>query len=345
MEGPPSAPAPGTSDTGDPPPPRRSLLHRVQVLREGGLVVAILVIGVTFSLLNSTFSSVTNLSNIAAQLSFIGVIAVSSTFVLITGEIDLSVGSMVAIASVFLGELLQGHVEIWAALFLTIVAGAVLGAFNGLLSLMINVPTIIITLGMLTAYQGVADQISNGYPLENFSTSTPFFTILQGKLWGSVPYLALIFLGFAAVSAMVLRRTTVGLRVYAMGSNRWAAELAGIRLRRIQVGVLTFNGAAAALSAILGVGFTGTGDPNSGNNYALYAIAAVIIGGAKITGGAGTVLGTVLGILLLQEIQNGLVIVGVPIYVLLIVSGSVVVVAVAINALVSKRTKRIGGYL
>lgn len=309
------------------------------------MVVAIVSIGVVFTLLNSTFSSVINLSNIAAQLSFVGVIAVSSTFVLITGEIDLSVGSMVAVASVLLGELLQAHVEIWFALLLIIAAGAAMGAFNGLLSLAIGVPTIIITLGMMTAYQGVADQISNGYPLENFSTSTPFFTILQGKLWGTIPYLAVIFLGFAALSAMVLRRTTVGLRVYAMGSSRWSAQLAGIRLRRIQVGVLSFNGAAAALSAILGVGFTGTGDPNSGTNYALYAIAAVIIGGAKITGGAGTVLGSVLGILLLQEIQNGLVIIGVPIYVLLIVSGAVVVVAVAVNALVSKRTKRIGGYL
>ena len=308
------------------------------------MVVAIVAIGVAFTLTNSTFGSVNNFSNIASQLSFIGVIAVSSTFVLITGEIDLSVGSIVAVASVLLGELLQGHVEIWFALLLTIAAGAAMGAINGVLSLTIKVPTIIITLGMLTAYQGVADQISNGYPLENFSTSTPFFNILQGRLWGAVPYDALVFLGFAALSAMVLRRTTVGLRIYAMGSNRWSAALAGIRLRRIQLGVLTFNGAAAGLSAILGVGYTGTGDPNSGTNYALYAIAAVIIGGAKITGGAGTVLGSLLGILLLQ-IQDGLVIVGVPIYVLLIVSGSVVVVAVAINALVSRRSKQTGAYV
>jgi ribose transport system permease protein len=309
------------------------------------MVVAILVIGVVFTLANSRFGSVTNLSNVASQLSFVGVIAVSSTFVLITGEIDLSVGSIVAVASVVLGELLQSHVEIWLALVLTLLAGAAMGAFNGLLSLVIQVPTIIITLGMLTAYQGLADQISNGYPLENFSTNTSFFNILQGKLWGTIPYDAAVFLGFAALAAIVLRRTTVGVRVYAMGSNRWSASLAGIRLKRIQLGVLTFNGAAAALSAILGVGFTGTGDPNSGTNYALYAIAAVIIGGAKITGGAGTVLGSVLGILLLQEIQNGLVIVGVPIYVLLIVSGSVVVAAVGINALVSRRTNRARLYL
>lgn len=309
------------------------------------MVAAILVIGVVFTVDNPTFGSVNNFSNIASQLSFIGIIAVSSTFVLITGEIDLSVGSIVAVASVLLGELLQGHVEIWLALVITIAAGAAMGAINGLLSLLIGVPTIIITLGMLTAYQGVADQISNGYPLQNFLTTTSFFNILQGKLWGAVPYDTLVFLAFAVLSAMVLRRTAVGLRVYAMGSNRWSAELAGIRLRRIQLGVLTFNGAAAALSAILGVGYTGTGDPNSGTNYALYAIAAVIIGGAKITGGAGTVLGSLLGILLLQEIQDGLVIIGVPIYVLLIVSGAVVVVAVAINSLVSRRNKRTGAYV
>ena len=239
------------------------------------MIVAILVIGVLFTLANPTFGSVTNLSNVASQVSFVGVIAVSSTFVLITGEIDLSVGSIVAVCSVLLGELLQGHMEIWLALIITLLAGAAMGAFNGLLSLSIQVPTIIITLGMLTVYQGVADQISNGYPLQNFSTSTPLFTILQSKLWGVIPYDTLVFVVFAVVSAIVLRRTAVGLRVYAMGSNRWSAELAGIRLPRIQVGVLTFNGTAAALSAILGVGFTGTGDPNSGTNYALYAIAAV----------------------------------------------------------------------
>lgn len=309
------------------------------------MVVAILAIGAGFTAANARFGSVTNLSNVVSQVSFVGVIAVSSTFVLITGEIDLSVGSIVAVASVLLGELLQAHVEIWLALLLTLLGGAAMGAFNGLLSLVIRVPTIIITLGMLTAYQGVADQISNGYPLQNFNANTSFFNILQGKLWGAVPYDALVFLGFAVLAAITLRRTTVGLRIYAMGSNRWSAELAGIRLKRIQVGVLTLNGAAAALSGILGVGFTGTGDPNSGTNYALYAIAAVIIGGAKITGGAGTVLGSVLGILLLQEIQDGLVIIGVPIYVLLIVSGSVVVVAVGINALVTRRSNRARVYL
>ncbi len=225
------------------------------------MIVAIVLIGLVFAFANPTFASVTNLSNVASQVSFIGVIAVSSTFVLITGEIDLSVGSIVAVCSVLLGELLQAHLEIWVALIVTLLAGAAMGAFNGLLSLSIQVPTIIITLGMLTAYQGLADQISNGYPLQNFSTSTPFFTVLQSKLWGVVPYDTLVFVAFAILSAIVLRRTTVGLRVYAMGSNRWSAELAGIRLSRIQVGVLTFNGVAAGLSAILGVGFTGTGDP------------------------------------------------------------------------------------
>ena len=135
------------------------------------------------------------------------------------------------------------------ALIITLLAGVAIGAFNGLLTLSIQVPTIMITLGMVTLYQGVADQISNGYPLPNLSTGTPFFTMLQGKLWGVIPYDTLVFLAFAVLSAIVLRRTAVGLRV-AMGSNRCSAEPAGIRLPRILVGLLTFNGTVAALWAM-----------------------------------------------------------------------------------------------
>jgi ribose transport system permease protein len=214
------------------------------------MIVAILVIGVLFALANPTFGSVTNLSNVASQVTLVGVTAVSSAFVLIAWEIELCVGSIVVVCFVLLGDLLQGHVEIWTAFIITLLAGAAIGAFNGLLSLSIQVPTIIITLGTVTVCQGVADQISNGYPLPNLCTSTPFFTVLQSKLWGVIPFDTLVFFAFAVLSAIVLRRTTGGLRVYAMGSNRWSAEPAVIRLPRILVGLLTFNGTAAALWGI-----------------------------------------------------------------------------------------------
>lgn len=301
------------------------------------MLVAILLTGTIFALINSTFAQVDNLTNIASQISFIGVLAVSMTFVLITGEIDLSVGSMVAVAAVVFGILLRDGVPIWAAIILTLVAGCGMGAVNGILSVVLRVPTIIITLGMLSGYRGLADQLANGYPISSFSKSSSFWAIGDQRLFGHIPYDALILVAFALVSSYVLRRTTVGLHVYAMGSNRRAAELAGLHVNRIRIGVLVFNGFAAAIAALLAVAQAQTADPNLGTGYELDAIAAVIIGGAKLTGGSGTVLASVLGLLLIGMIQNGLVIVGVSIYLLVVVSGLVVIAAVAIDRFFTRR--------
>jgi ribose transport system permease protein len=311
--------------------------RRLQHFREGGLVVAIVLTGAIFTFINSTFVDVANLTNIASQISFIGVLAVSMTFVIITGEIDLSVGSMVAVAAVVFGTLLTDGVPVWAAIILTLLAGCGMGALNGALSIVLRVPTIIITLGMLSAYRGLADQIANGYPLGNYSMTGWFWGIGDQRLFGHVPYDALVLLGFAVASGYVLRRTRTGLHVYAMGSDRRAAERAGLRVNRIRLGALVFNGFAAGIAALLAVAQAQTADPNLGTGYELEAIAAVIIGGAKLAGGSGTVLASVLGLLLIGVIQNGLVIVGVSIYLLIVVSGLVVIAAVAIDRVFTRR--------
>jgi len=311
--------------------------RRLQYFREGGLVVAILLTGTIFALINSTFINVDNLTNIASQISFIGVLAVSMTFVIITGEIDLSVGSMVAVAAVVFGTLLTDGVPLWAAIILTLLAGCGMGAVNGALSIVLRVPTIIITLGMLSAYRGLADEVANGYPLGNYSKAGWFWAIGDQRLFGHIPYDALVLLVFALGSGYVLRRTTTGLHVYAMGSDRRAAERAGLHVNRIRMGVLVFNGLAAGIAALLAVTQAQTADPNLGTGYELEAIAAVIIGGAKLAGGSGTVLASVFGLLLIGMIQNGLVIVGVSIYLLVVVSGLVVIAAVAIDRFFVRR--------
>jgi ribose transport system permease protein len=311
--------------------------RRVQYFREAGLLVAIVLTGVSFTFVNSVFADPLNLENIASQISFVGVLAVSMTFVLITGEIDLSVGSMVAVAAIVFGLFLEHGLPMWQAIALTLLSGCGMGAVNGALTIILRVPTIIITLGMLSVYRGLADQLANGYPVETFSKSSAFWAVGDQKLFGRLPYDALVLLGFALVSAYVLRRTTTGLHVYAMGSDRRAAELAGLHVNRIRVGVLVFNGFASAIAALLAVAQSQVADPNLGTGYELEAIAAVIIGGTKLTGGSGTVLGSVLGLLLIGMIQNGLVIAGVSIYLLVIVSGFVVIAAVAIDRFVTRR--------
>ncbi len=239
------------------------------------MLAAVLVTGAVFTVLDPRFLAIGNVGNIASQISFEGVLAVTMTFVLISGEIDLSIGSMVGLTGVVFGILLQTyHVPIWPAVILTLLSGCVMGAVNGGLSVLLRVPTIIITLGMLSAYRGFAYFISNGYPVENFSKASVFFAIGQDRLFHIIPYDAMVLVVFAVIGAVVLRQTVIGHRIYAIGS--------------------------------------------------------------------GTVLASVLGMLLLGMIRNGLVLVGVSIYLLIVVSGLIVIVAVAIDRFYTRR-RQVGG--
>jgi ribose transport system permease protein len=184
--------------------------------------------------------------------------------------------------------------------------------------------------------------LSDGYPIERFEKTAWFWDLGTGKIAG-IPYDALVLVVFALASGYMLRSTRLGLRLYAMGSNRRAAEVAGLRVDRIKTGALVFNGFAAGLAALLAVAQASVADPNLGTGYELDAIAAVIIGGAKLAGGAGTVLASVLGILLIGVIRNGLVIVGVSIYLLIVVSGLVIIAAVAIDRFFVRRRQATAG--
>jgi ribose/xylose/arabinose/galactoside ABC-type transport system permease subunit len=310
-----------------------SFRARLSRFPEAGMLIAVLVTAIIFTLIDPRFASVRNIANIASQISFLAVLAVSMTYVIICGEIDLSIGSVVGLCGVVFGLVADAGVNVWLAIVITLAAGSVFGAINGALSILLSVPTIIITLGMLNAYRGAAYYLSDGYPISGFAKDSAFFAIGQSRLWGVVPYNAIILVVFAVVAAIVLRKTVFGHRLYAMGSNLRAARLAGIDTDRIKLIVLSFNGFAAAIAALLTTSQTGTADPNVGIGYELDAIAAVIIGGAQLSGGAGTILGSVLGMLLIGMIRNGLVIIGVSIYLLIVVSGLIVIAAVAVNML------------
>lgn len=317
----------------------RAIRGRFSGFPEGGMVVAVVATAIVFAILDPRFMSVRNIANISSQISFLAVLAVSMTYVIISGEIDLSIGSMVGLCGIVFGLVAQGGVDVWLAIAVTMLAGIAMGVLNGVLSVLLQVPTIIITLGMLNAYRGAAYYLSDGYPISGFAKESAFFAIGQDRLWGVIPYNAMVLIVFALAAAIVLSKTVFGHRLYAMGSNLRAARLAGINTDRIKVEVLGFNGFAAAIAALLAASQTGTADPNVGIGYELDAIAAVIIGGAPLTGGAGTILGSVLGMLLIGMIRNGLVIIGVSIYLLIVVSGLIVIAAVAVNLLVDRRRR------
>ena len=302
------------------------------------MLLAVIGTAIIFTILDPRFASICNLANIASQISFLAILAVAMTYVLIAGEIDLSVGSILGLVTIIFGLLLEAGFNIWIAVILALIAGSLMGALNGVLSVVLRVPTIIVTLGMLTVYRGIARLLSNGYPVEKYPKTSWFFDVGHERLFGLIPYTAIVLVIFALVAGIVLRRTVIGHRVYAMGSNLRAAELSGIRVDRIRIGVLTFLGFAAALSGLLTVSQTSTANPNTGMGYELDVIAAVVIGGAKLSGGSGSSAGVyALGILLIGIIRNGMVIVGVSVYAQDVVSGLIVVLAVTIDRFVTRR--------
>jgi ribose transport system permease protein len=316
--------------------------------QEVGLVIAIVLIGVYFTSRNGVFVSRENLGNIAEQSTLIGLLAVAMTFVVVAGQFDLSVGSMFGLSAIVFAVALEAGWNVWLASLAGIASGAALGLTNGLLSVLLRVPVIIITLGTLSIYRGTAYWISNGFPVSNFRQSSALFEFGQSRLvpWPSaldwIPDLVLALVAMALLGHLLLSRTAFGQHVYALGSNRRAAQLAGVHVNRVHVGVLTLLGVTAGLAGVLGVAETGSADPNGGVGYELDVIAAVIIGGAAITGGRGSVLASLLGIVLIGEVRNGLVISGVSLYGQVIVSGVLVVAAVAVDRLITGRGEREG---
>jgi ribose transport system permease protein len=314
--------------------------------QEVGLVIAIVLIGAYFTSRNSVFLSLQNLGNIAEQSTFLGLLAVAMTFVVVSGQFDLSVGSMFGLSAIAFAVALEAGWNVWLAALAGIAAGAAMGLTNGLLSVLLRVPVIIITLGTLSIYRGTSYWISDGFPVSNFGQSSDLFKFGQGQLipWPSaldwIPDLVLALAGVALLGHLLLSRTAFGQHVYALGSNRRAAQLAGVHVNRVQVGTLTLLGATAGVAGVLGVAEAGSADPNGGVGYELDVIAAVIIGGAAITGGRGRVLASLLGIWLIGEVRNGLVISGVSLYGQIIVSGVLVLAAVAVDRLITGRGER-----
>jgi ribose transport system permease protein len=268
------------------------------------------------------------------------------TFVVVSGQFDLSVGSMFGLSAIVFAVALEAGWNVWLAALAAIASGAGMGLTNGLLSVILRVPVIIITIGTLSIYRGASYWISNGFPVSHFGQSSGLFKFGQRRLipWPSalnwIPDLVLALAGVALLGHLLLSRTAFGQHAYALGSNRRAAALAGVHVNRVQVGALMLLGLTAGIAGVLGVAQAGSADPNGGVGYELDVIAGVIIGGAAITGGRGRVGASLLGTLLIGEVRNGLVISGVSLYGQVIVSGALVVAAVAVDRVITGRGER-----
>ncbi len=294
-------------------------------LQSLGIVMALVVIGVYLSIMTPTFLTTGNLINVARQISINGILAVGVTFVLLTGGVDLSLGSVVALTGVVAASFAHpdGY-PVVVPILLGILAGAACGATNGVFVAWGRVAPFIATLGMMTVARGLALLFSGGRPVSNMG---PAMTRIGGEV-ADIPIPVLILGGVAAASWLFLTQTRLGRYVYAVGGNENAARAAGISVGRVKMFAYTLCGAMAGLAGIVLAARITTGQPNAGVAYELDAIAAVVIGGTSLSGGIGGVGGTLLGALLMGVINNGLDLMNVSSYYQQIVKGCIIVGAV-----------------
>lgn len=294
--------------------------------RSTGIVIGLVVLMVFFSVVSSSFLTVTNMMNLTRQVSINAIIAVGMTIAIISGGIDLSVGSIVAFVSVIVASaLVNWSLPIWLAILVGIGLGALIGGINGALISVAGVPPFIATLGTMTAFRGITYLYSGGYPIYGLPTKFSWFG--AGYVAG-IPVPSILMFFAAIVMHFLLTRTPFGRSVYAIGGNEEAAHLSGIRVTRNKLFVYVVSGALAAVGGIVLTSRLRSGLPTAGVGYELNAIAAVVLGGTSMNGGEGGVVGTLFGALLMGILSNGLNLMNVDPYVLEVITGAIIVLAV-----------------
>lgn len=299
------------------------------------MVIVMLLVIMYFSYRSARFSTPENLLTILVAAAPFALIALGQTLVVLTGGIDLSVGSVIAVSAMASAATAKANPgQVWMTVLVAMVVGLAVGSVNGFLVSRINVPPFIATLGTLTAGSGLAYVIGGGAPINGLPAE--FGSIANTKIFGlQIPVLVMI-IGII-VLAVVMKRTTYGMRVYAVGGNRNAAEIAGINAKNVLFSVYAFSGLLAGISGVMLASRVISRPPNLGQGYELDAIAAVVIGGASLMGGRGTVWGTVLGLFMIQTLNNGLDILVVPAYWQDVIKGVLIVAAVAVDVWSTRR--------
>jgi len=297
----------------------RNLLHRF------GLLFVILLVSLGLTLTTDTFLSVANLTNVARQVSINGILAVGVTFVLLTAGVDLSLGSVVALSGVACATFAHpGEHPVFVPIAVGLLTGAACGLVNGVLVTRGGVAPFIVTLGMMTIARGLALIVSGGRPVANMSDE---LTALAGDFLG-LPIPVLCFAGVALAAWFFLRDFRLGRHIYAVGGNENAARAAGVPVERVKLFAYGLCGLLTGLAGVVLAARITTGQPNAGQAYELDAIAAVVIGGTSLAGGVGTITGTLLGVLLIGVINNGLDLLGVSSYYQAVIKGVIIVGAV-----------------
>ena len=308
--------------------------------KDMGLLVLILVIGAVVAAINPRFLSPVNLSNTANLIGLFGIFAIGQAFVIISGGIELSVGSIVALLGVVFVDIVAAGTMPWpAAIVLVVALGCALGLVHGFLVARMGLQPFVVTLCGLLVYRGIAryytDDATAGFP---FGASFPWLEwLVAGRFYG-IPHSLITFVLLAGIMAVVLHRSVFGRHLFAVGQNEEAARYSGINAARITVAAYVICCGLTAIAAIFIAMYTRSISPSShGNFYELYAIAAAVLGGCSLRGGEGSVLGVMLGVILLQVLQNLVNLLGIPSSLNFAVMGSVILIGVLADQQFTRR--------
>ncbi|MCJ0952767.1 ABC transporter permease subunit [Mammaliicoccus sciuri] len=291
-----------------------------------GLILLIVVI----SIMNSAFLDLSNLLNLLRQVSINGLIAFGMTFVILTGGIDLSVGSILALSSAFTAILITSGLDQIVALIVGVLGGFLLGVFNGVLVTFGSMAPFIATLATMTIFRGLTLVVTDGNPITNLGDSYMFQLFGKGYFFG-IPVPAVTMIIVFIILAIILQKTTFGRHTYAIGGNEVASKISGIKVNRVKILIYGISGLMSALAGAILTSRLNSAQPTAGTSYELDAIAAVVLGGTSLTGGKGRIVGTFIGVLIIGVLNNGLNLLGVSSFYQQVVKGIVILIAVLID--------------
>jgi ribose transport system permease protein len=295
--------------------------------------VAAVLACIALTLLTDTFATERNLFNVTRNFAFVGIIAIGMTAVIITGGIDLSVGSAVVLSAMICGMSMASGMPIWVAIPLALGGALVVGLINGIFIAVVGIPPFVVTLGMLSVARSIAMVLSQNKMVYEFGPDQAKLLWLGGGSTFGIPNPLLVMIAIALVTAFMFRWSQWGRYVFALGGNEAAARVTGVPVRRVKISVYMFASFLAGVTGVLEVGWLGGVTTNLGQAMELQVIAAAVIGGANLAGGIGTAFGAVIGALLIEIIRNSLILLGISTFWQGTFIGSFIVIAVTFDRL------------
>jgi ribose transport system permease protein len=303
-------------------------------LRGQGLVLMLVVVVVYFWRTSPFFLTSSNLLLIGSTGAALGIMALAQTFLIISGGVDLSVGSVVGLTGVIIGLLFAHGTNIWVAAGVGVLAGMGVGIVNGFLAVVMQINPLIVSLGTLSFFAGLADQLTNGQTLVVSNNS---FNYLGAGKVGPIPFALVVFIALAALAWFVQRYTTIGRNIYAIGGNTVAATLSGLRVRRLQFGLYVLSGMSAGVAGVMITSQLNGASTQVGGTFLLSVVTAVVLGGTSLAGGIGSIRGTIVAVLILQCLQNGFGLLGYTAAVQTMALGVVLIIAVLMDQFSRRR--------